>query len=738
MAVQSNLAARLGGWSARHRIMAITGWVVLVLVSMLIGSAVGQMTMKQSEYGTGESGRATRLLTDAGITEPAQELVLVHCGTATASAGGFQSAVRAVVSGVEATGRVQDMRAPVVSASRHDVLIRFAVKGAPDTSADRVQPILDAVARARSAHPDVTIEQFGEASANKWFNDTIMKDFKRAEWTAVPLALGILLVVFGALVAALLPVVLALTAFLAANGLLALISHAMHVDTSASSVMLLMGLAVGVDYCLFYLRREREERAAGRAPDAALRAAAATSGRSVLISGLTVIVAMAGMFLSGMQLFAGFAIATILVVLIAMVGSVTVLPALLSLLGDRVEWGRVPFLSRMRRPSDGSRLWKVVLDRVLARPGLSAALSAGFLLVIASPAIGLHTETLSVEKILPSSTPIVQSYDHIMAAFPGGPAPALVVVKAPDIQSAAARQAIAALTGWHSTAIGQPIQVSIYPAANLAEIQIPLAGTGADTTSQHALATLHDTIVPATVGKIPGGQALVGGTLAASIDFNNQLRHGIVPVFLFVLSITFLLMLTAFRSIVIAATTIVLNLLSVAAAYGAMVAVFQHGWGAALIGTRAPGAIESWIPLFVFVVLFGLSMDYNVFVVSRIKEAHDRGMATSQAVAHGIRTTAGVVTSAAIIMVAVFAVFGTLSLQQFKQLSVGLAVAVLLDATVVRGVLLPSAMALLGDRNWYLPRWLSWLPPTPPPETLGPAGPGTRPAAPEPAPAGRA
>ena len=197
--------------------------------------------------------------------------------------------------------------------------------------------------------------------------------------------------------------------------------------------------------------------------------------------------------------------------------------------GHRVEWGRVPFLSRMHRPSDGSRLWKVVLDRVLARPGLSAALSAGFLLVIASPAIGLHTETLSVEKILPSSTPIVQSYDHIMAAFPGGPTPALVVVKAPDIQSAAARPAIAALTGWHSTAIGQPIHVSIYPAANLAEIQIPLAGTGADTTSQHALATLHDTIVQATVGKIPGGQALVGGALAASIDFNNQLRHGIVP-----------------------------------------------------------------------------------------------------------------------------------------------------------------------------------------------------------------
>jgi putative drug exporter of the RND superfamily len=737
MAHRSNLAASLGGWSARHRMVAIGSWLLLVVVAMLIGSAAGQVTMTQAEYGAGESGQASWLLANAGIKEPAQELVLVHSAsetysaTATASTSGLQSAVRAVIADVQATGRVQNFRAPAVSPDRHDVLVQFGMKGDPDTSPNRVQPVLDAVARARAAHPDVRIDQFGEASGNKWFNDTIAKDLSRAEWTVVPLAFGILLVVFGALVAALLPVVLALTAFLAANGLLALISHAMHVDSSASSVMLLMGMAVGVDYCLFYLRREREERARGQDPQAALRIAAATSGRSVLVSGLTVIVAMAGMFLAGMQLFAGFAVATILVVMIAVAGSVTVLPALMSLLGDKVEFGRIPFLSRTRRPSGGSRIWKAVLDRVLARPGISAALAGGALLALASPVIGLHTEKLSIPQMLPASTPIVQSYEHIMTAFPGGPAPAVIVVKAPDIRSASARQGIAALVGWHSTAIGQPINVTVYPAANLAEIEAPLAGTGTDAVSRNALATLHNTIVPATVGKIPGGEALVGGNLAASIDFNNQLRHGIIPVFLFVLGITFIVMLVAFGSITIAATTIGLNLLSVGAAYGVMVAVFQHGWGAGLVGTTAPGALESWIPLFVFVVLFGLSMDYNVFVVSRIKEAHDRGMPTKEAVSHGIRTTAGVVTSAAVIMVAVFAVFGTLSMQQFKQLSVGLAVAVLLDATVVRGVLLPSVMALLGDRNWYLPRWLSWLPkPAGPP---GPARPGGIPAEPSPA-----
>jgi len=702
-----NLAATLGGWSARHRLTAIGAWLALVVVMMLIGSVAGQVTMSAAEYGAGESGQATWLLANHGIKPPASELVMVSDPGAKADPVALRSAVSAVMSAVQATGQVTNLRTPAASASGRQVLVQFAIKGDPDTAADRVQPVEDAVARVQAAHRGVTIEEVGDASANKWFNDTIMQDFRRAEWTVVPLAIGILLVVFGALLAALLPVVLALTAFLAANGLLALVSHVLHVDDTASSVMLLMGMAVGVDYCLFYLRREREERARGAGREAALRTAAATSGRSVLVSGLTVMVAMAGMFLAGTQLFDGFAVATISVVLIAVAGSVTVLPALLSLLGDRVELGRVPFLGRISRPADGSRFWKFVLDRVLARPGLSATVASGALLALAAPTLTIHTAMLSVPQMLPASTPIVQRYDHITAAFPGGPAPALVVVQAPDIRSAAAQQQIAALTSYRSSALGQPRVVTVYPAANLAEVAVPLAGSGTDATSQQALTTLHDQIMPATVGKIPGGTALVSGTLAESLDWNNSLSNHIVPVFLFVLGVTFVLMLVSFGSVVIATTTISLNLLSVGAAYGVLTAVFVHGWGAGLLGTTAPGAIESWIPLFVFVVLFGLSMDYNVFVVSRIKEAHDRGLPTRQAVAYGIRSTAGVVTSAAIIMVAVFAVFGSLSIQQFKQLSVGLSVSVLLDATVVRGVLLPSVMALLGDRNWYLPRRLA-------------------------------
>ncbi|GIJ71655.1 MMPL family transporter [Virgisporangium ochraceum] len=717
-----NIAAAVGGWSVRHRVVAIVGWLLLVVVATVIGSAAGQRQMTVDEYAQGDSARAMRVLDDAGLTPPAGELLLVHSDRATVDDPAFRAAVDGVVSGLRATGIVTDLREPyaagLISRDRHSALVRFAVTGDSNTAYERVQPVLDAVGAARTAHPDLTFDQFGEASANRWFNDTILADFHRAEWTAVPLALGILLVAFGALLAAVLPVGLAMTAFLAANGLLALVSHRMHVDNSTSSVMLLVGLAVGVDYCLFYLRREREERAKGNDAATSLRIAAATSGRSVLVSGMTVVIAMSGMFLSGMLLFDGFAVATIMVVLVAVVGSVTVLPALLSLLGDRVEFGRIPGLGRLRRPQGGSRVWGAILDRVLARPGLSALVSGAFLLVLAVPLLGIHTERLSLDKQLPADSTIVRSYDRIAAAFPGGPSPARVVVRAGDVQSPELRRATEAFraAALATGLVAEPIQVTTHAPQGIVEIDVPLAGNGTDSTSRRALAALRDDVIPRTFGSTPGTRTYVTGDLAFSVDFNDRLRRGIAPVVVFVLGLAFVLILVAFRSLTIAAVSVALNLLSVAASFGVIVAVFQHGWGAALVGTEGVGAIESWLPLFAFVILFGLSMDYHVFVVSRIREAHDNGAPTREAVSQGVRASAGVVTSAAVIMVAVFAVLATLSMQVFKQMGVGLGVAILLDATVVRAVLLPSLLTLLGDRCWYLPRWLSFLPrPAPPP-----------------------
>jgi uncharacterized membrane protein YdfJ with MMPL/SSD domain len=718
MAGRRNIAADVGGWSVRHRAVAIIGWVVFVVATVLLGGMTGQQHMTADQYAMGDSAKAVRILDAAGLQVAAGEMILVTSQTQVATSAGTRSAVADLIGRVKATGLVSELRDPytagLVSADKHSVLVQLSMTGDAMTAADRVQPIVDAVAATRLAHPSVRIDEFGDGTANQWFNNTIGKDFQRAEWTAVPLALGILLVAFGAFLAAVLPVGLALTSFLAANGLLAVLSHRLHLDSSTSSVMLLVGLAVGVDYCMFYLRRVREERARGHDPDASLRIAAATSGRSVLVSGLTVVVAMSGMFLSGMLLFDGFAVAAILVVLVAVVGSVTVLPALLSLLGDHVDFGRVPGLARMRRPHDGSKVWAAILDRVLRRPGLSVLAAVAFLLVLATPVIGIHTERLSLDKLLPSSASIMQSYQRITHAFPGGPSPATLVVKAPDVGSSGITAAVADFKSraLATRLVHEPIQVTVHASVNVIEISVPLAGDGTDATSVRALDALRGDVVPATFGQLPGTQAYVAGNLAFSQDFNAQLERSIVPVIVFVLVLAFVLMLVAFRSVTIAAVSVLLNVISMSAAFGVMVAVFQHGWGASLVGAQGVGAIESWIPLFSFVILFGLSMDYQVFVVSRIREAHDRGLSTTDAVAHGIRISAGVVTSAAAIMVAVFSVFGTLSLTTFKQLGVGLAVAILLDATVVRAVLLPSVLSLLGDRTWWLPGWLSFLPTT--------------------------
>ena len=571
----------------------------------------------------------------------------------------------------------------------------------------------------------------GRPAPTSGSDEMLNDDFVKAEWTAVPLALGILLVAFGALVAALLPVALAVTAFIAANGLLTLASYQLHIFDTTSSVMLLMGLAVGVDYCLFYLRRERDERAAGRDADTALRVAAATSGRAVLVSGLTVMVAMSGMFLSGLLLFKGFAMATILVVLIAMLGSVTILPALLSWLGDRVERGRLPFTGNRQAEERSSRITRA--SRPDSRP--SAVRADGFRPPCCVPywpppecspywrrwpcwpsprprSESRPNSSLSTSRCRPGRR-CGSARRRSARPSPAVPSPPASWSRPPTSTHRQVRDALADFKEQAGTSrhFGKDIDTTLHRKAGIAEISVPLAGNGSDATSEAAVKELRGELIPRTLEPVAkDGQAYVDGETAGSMDFNGQLRRGIVPVFAFITAVTFLLMLVCFRSVPIALASVVLNLLSVGAAYGVMTAVFQHGWGAELLGTEAVGAIESWMPLFVLVVLFGLSMDYHVFVVSRIREAHERGVHTREAIREGVRATAGAVTGAAVIMVAVFAVFGTLSMQDMQQMGIGLAAAVLLDATLVRMVLLPAVMTLLGERNWYLPRWLRWLP----------------------------
>jgi len=713
----TNIAARMGRWSARHRKSVIAGWLAFVIASVAIGALLGTERLDPDRIGVGESKRAQQIIDVGKFVDSAEESVLVTNETHTVSDPGFRAVLTDVVRSVSGTAGVSNVASPLdpdggtlVSQDGHAALVQFEISDAGEGATRLVEPVLEGIAAVQERHPRFRVEQFGGASAERALDETIEEDFARAEFIALPITLGILIVVFGALVAAGIPLLIGLSSVVAAIGLLAVPSQAFAMSEAANFVVLLVGLAVGVDYSLFYLKREREERAAGKGKEAALEAAAATSGRAVLISGLTVIAALAGMFFGGSEVWTSVGIGAILVVAIAVAGSLTVLPATLSVLGDRVEKGRIPFLWRRRQNGD-SRIWGAILDRVLRRPAVSAALAGGLLLLLAAPALFMKTADAGIDE-LPRSLAVMQTYDRMQEAFPGGPLPAVVAIEAPDVAAPAVQGAIGHLRD-RAIATGlmaDPITVQSSPNGRVALVSISLAGNGTDEPSFRALAALRDEVIPSTVGSIPGLDAAVTGPTAVSQDFSTLMTRRMPLAMGFVLLLAFALLLVAFRSLVIAAKALVLNLLSVAAAFGLLVAVFQWGWGERLLGFESTGAIVSGLPLFLFVVLFGLSMDYHVFILTRVREAYDRGLSTADAVKHGMVTTAGVVSAAAFVMVAVFSIFLTLSTVSLKQFGFGLAAAILIDATIVRAVLLPATMKLFGDWNWYLPSWLQWLP----------------------------
>jgi uncharacterized membrane protein YdfJ with MMPL/SSD domain len=710
-----NIAARAARWSAAHRRQAILGWLAFVIASVIVGGAVGQRTISSAEGVPGEAGHAEVAIERAGLS-PNGEVVLVQSERLTTADASFRGAVADVTRRLRAIPSVSRLSSPAggggqVSADRHSALVEFQLPGNKDLAEAKVDATLAAVAAAQRRHPGLRVEEFGFTSADKALEAVFADDLKKAETTSLPVTLAILLAAFGALVAAFVPLLLAFSAVLATLGLLALPSQLVPMDPNVSSVVVLIGLAVGVDYSLFYLRREREERRRGRSESAALEAAAATSGRAVLVSGLTVIVAMAGMLLSGASTFISFAVGTMTVVAVAMLASLTVLPAVLSKLGDRVERGRLPILGRWQRRRRGSSIWTPIVDRVMRRPLLSLVLSTAALAALAVPALSMHTVVSGADD-LPKSLPVVQAYDRVVDAFPGEAAQAKVVVEAADVSGGPVAAAISRLRriAASDSAVAGPVNTEVSAGGDVAVIDIPTVGNGSDATATAAVDRIRSRIVPAAFSAVPGADVNVTGWAAQSKDFNRLLAERLPLVFSFVLGLAFILLLVTFRSIVVPIKAILLNLLSVGAAYGALVLVFQDGLGESLLGFHSNGGVSAWLPLFLFVILFGLSMDYHVLILSRVREGVDRGLSSDEAVSSGILATAGTVTSAAVVMVAVFSIFTTLTMLDMKEMGVGLAVAVLIDATVVRAVLLPAAMKLLGDRNWYLPAWLGWLP----------------------------
>jgi len=715
----NNFAARMGRWSASHWKTAVFGWLAFVIASVFIGSAVGTRYLEDNDLTVGEARKADKLI-ESGFPKSADEqgeIVLIQSKTLKASDPAFREAIKDVTETLDTFPQVRKLDSPLearhqrdlISDDGHSAVVQFSPEGTYDEAVEYIETLEAAVDKVDARHPGFAIDELGSVSTGKSVDEAFGSMLAKAGMVALPLTLVILLLVFGSAVAALVPLLLAVTAVVATTSLIALPSQLIPVDEQIAEVILLIGLAVGIDYSLFYLRREREERAAGRSEHAALEAAAATSGRAVLVSGITVLIAMAGMFLSGDKTFMSFSIGTMMVVAIAMIGSLTVLPALLGKLGDRVEKGRIPFVHRLRRKNGESRVWGAILDRVLRRPVISAVAAGAVLVALTVPAFSLNTATTGIDDI---SIPEIEPFKKFEDAFPGGNDPAVVAINAKDVRAEPVRDAIAELQR-RALASGQmrePIEVEASRDNTVATVAITLAGSGTDATSQAALATLRDELLPATVGKVGGVEYAVTGTTAADKDWEASMTKTAPLVFGFVLVFAFLILLVSFRSIVVALKAILLNLLSVGAAYGVLVMLFQWGWGESFLDFQSNGGIAPWLPMFLFVILFGLSMDYHVFILSRVREAYDRGLSNEDAVAHGIKATAGAVTSAAIVMVATFSVFAMLPSIDLKEMGVGLAAAILIDATLIRAVLLPATMELLGDRNWYLPRWLEWLP----------------------------
>jgi uncharacterized membrane protein YdfJ with MMPL/SSD domain len=685
----------IGRWSARRPWLAIAAWLAFVVLAVV---ALGLTGSKSLQGGvTGEAARAENMLSQHQARPAQYEFAYLHSGTLRVGDPAFTVAIARVRTSMERAlgGHVTTSFA----ASGQSALVGGPI--GPPFSTDQLR---SAVAAASSPQVTAVLDDNSTNSGNN--------DLSRAERLSVPVTLLVLLIAFGALVAAVVPVLLGATAVIAAFGLLGPISQVFPLDSSVKVIVLLIGMAVGVDYALFYVIRSREERARGLASHDALERTSRTSGHTVIVAGTTVAIAMAGQFMLGTDIFNGIAAGTIAVIACAVAGSVTVLPAVLELLGPRIDRGRIPFLPHLGSGED-SRLWPAVVDRVLRRPLLSLLAAVALLVALAIPALGLRVSQPSSDVI---KSPVSASLrERITEEFPNASPPAIVVfASAPGTRAATVRavdrlERLAAAVG-----IAHP------PFSNggsldgrAGTLELPLTGSGDDAASKRALAVLRDRLIPQTLGRVRGIQVAVTGETAQNVDFTQQMKEGLPYVIAFVLVLAFVILLFTFRSIVVPIKAIVLNLLSIGASYGVLVLVFQHHWAEGLLGFHSSGWIISWLPVFLFVVLFGLSMDYHVFILSRVREGIDDGLSNDQAVRYGIARTAGVVTSAALVMFGVFSLFGTASSLDLKQAGVGLAVAVLLDATVVRAVLLPASMKLLGDWNWYLPHWLGWLPSRP-------------------------
>ena len=700
------LTERLARASSRHPWRTFGAWVgaIVVALALAILFLPGNLTTTGHVTGNPESKQAEDIFAQRFPPDPngVDELIVVRSETRTVSDPAFRSFVRRLEAEGDATGAVYRAFPLQVSSDRHALLVGVQRK------AD-VDPLYSLVQRV-DGRDGFSVDMTGEGTLDKDFNELSQHDLKSGELQfGLPVALVVLILVFGAVVAGLVPLVMAIVSIVVALGLCSLVAEAFSLSVFFVNMLTGMGLALGIDYSLFVVSRYREERAHARAELDAIALAGATASRAVLFSGTVFVIALTGMLLVPSNIMKALAVAAIVVGIVSVFAALTLLPALLGVLGDRVNALRVPLLGRNVGGAQEGRFWGAVVRAVMRRPVVSLVAFAALLIAAAVPALGLTLGASGVST-LPDRLESKQGYEALNRDFPqASSSPALIAVEG-DVRSAPVRAAIARL---RSELENDPVfgrsDLRFASMGDAAGIGVEVGGDRTGKRALDAVRRLRDVEIPRAF-RGTDAHVVVGGDTADNVDFIDAMNAWLPIVFVFVLGLSFVLLTVVFRSIVVAATSIVLNLLSVGAAYGLVILVFKHGIGSGLLGFQRVDSIEAWVPLFLFSVLFGLSMDYQVFLLSRIKERYDQSGSTADAVTYGVSSTARLITGAALIIVAVFAGFAMGDLVMFQQMGFGVAVALLIDATIIRSVLLPAAMCLLGRWNWYLPSWLEWLP----------------------------
>jgi uncharacterized membrane protein YdfJ with MMPL/SSD domain len=709
------MTERLAVWSGRRPWLTLAGWAVVLVAAIAITAAfVGDALSGDEEITSNTESRRADGLQLARLADGSpdvSEVVVVRSPTATADAPRFERRVQALAADVQAAGAEQvttlydSGERRLVSLDRHASGMLVAMGRDAE---DDIEDVVDAV-QAADGRDGFEVTITGEHTLQADFDTLAGEDLRNGELGfGLPVALIVLLIVFGSVVAGLVPLLLAVISITVALALLALVGQVFPLSVFATNMLTGMGLALGIDYSLFVLSRFREERAHGRERQAAIAAVGATASRAVLFSGIAFTLAMVGLLLVPSTIMRSLAAGAIAAAVVSVAAALTLLPALLSVLGDRVNALRLPIVGRAAEREE-SRFWSGVVGGVLRRPVISLVAATVVLLIMAAPVLGLRSGEAGVST-LPDRLAAKQGYLALNVAFPGQTTEPVEIVIDGDADAPAIQTGIDRL---RELLAGEPLfggpVLETSPARDLTVLTVPIAGDPLGEEAVDAVRALRGEHIPAAFPD-PGVDVLAGGNTAETIDESDTMSRWLPIVLVFVLGLSFVLLAIAFRSLVVAAKAIVVNLLSVGAAYGLLVLVFQEGVGNELFGFPQVDTIESWVPLFLFAVLFGLSMDYHVFLLSRIRERFRQTGDNQDAIAHGVGSTGRIITGAALIIVAVFSGFARGDLVMFQQMGFGVAVALLLDATLVRLVLVPAAMQLLGDRNWYLPAWLRWLP----------------------------